>query len=99
LLGVYKIYNNSESSRNLGSVKARCVVTLFIFCLQVYNDQQWIQQYLITVRSTSDSEVSNLHKFLTETFLAPMQSLARQIQLQEAENQALNQLIVNQVWQ
>jgi hypothetical protein len=50
------------------------------------------------VRSTSDGEVSNLHKFLTETFLVPMQSLARQLQLQEAENQALNQMIVNQVW-
>jgi hypothetical protein len=51
------------------------------------------------VRSTSDSEVNNLHRFLTETFLVPMQNLARQLQLQEAENQALNQMIVNQVWQ
>ncbi|XP_023709668.1 kinesin-like protein Klp61F isoform X3 [Cryptotermes secundus] len=66
---------------------------------QVYNDQQWIQQYLVTVRSTSDSEINNLHKFLTETFLVPMQSLARQLQLQEAENQALNQMIVNQIQQ
>jgi hypothetical protein len=51
------------------------------------------------VRSTSDGEVNYLHKFLTDTFLNPMQSLAHQLQLQEAENQALNQMIVDQVGQ
>lgn len=75
------------------------IFRLFILWLQVYNGQQWIQQYLATVRSTSDSEVNNLHTFLTETFLVPMQFLAHQLQLQEAENQALNQMIVNQVCQ
>ncbi|XP_021939166.1 kinesin-like protein Klp61F isoform X2 [Zootermopsis nevadensis] len=63
---------------------------------QVYNGQQWIQEYLSAVHSTSDSEVNNLHKFLTETFLVPMQNLAHQLQLQEAENQAFNHMIVNQ---
>lgn len=74
-------------------------IHIAFFCLQVYNGQQWIQEYLTTVRSTSDSEVNNLHRFLTETFLVPMQNLAHQLQLQEAENQALNQMIVNQVEQ
>jgi hypothetical protein len=68
-------------------------------CLQVQNDQQWINQYLTSLHSTSDREISIQHRLLADTFLVPMRNLARQLHLQEAENQALNQMIVSQVWQ
>jgi hypothetical protein len=64
---------------------------------QVYNGQQWIQKYLATVRSTSNCELNNFHRFLTESFLVPTQNLA--LQLQEAENQELNLVTVNQLQQ
>jgi hypothetical protein len=67
--------------------------------LQAQNDQQWIKQYLTSVRSTSDAEISHLHVFLADIFLVPMRKLVHQLHLLEAENQALNQMIVSQVWQ
>lgn len=51
------------------------------------------------MHSTSDGEIINLHKLLAETFLVPMRNLAHQLHLQEAENQALSEMIVSQVWQ
>jgi hypothetical protein len=51
------------------------------------------------VHSTSDGEIVNLHRLLAETFLVPMRSLVHQLHLQEAENQALSQMIFSQVWQ
>ncbi|XP_069671575.1 kinesin-like protein Klp61F isoform X2 [Periplaneta americana] len=66
---------------------------------QVFNDQKWVQQYIATVRSASDAEVNNGDMFLTDTFLVRMQSLNRQLQLQEAESQALSLVLTEQVQQ
>ncbi|PSN39061.1 hypothetical protein C0J52_10095 [Blattella germanica] len=65
----------------------------------VYNGQQLIQQFLTTVRSTSDTEVNNLHTFLTETFLAPMRSMSRQLQLIESETQTFSRTVLEQLQQ
>ena len=72
-------------------------VTYADILMQVYTDQQWIQQFLTTIRSTSDGEVNNLHKFLTETFLVPVRGISRQLQLMQAEMQTFSRGITDQV--
>jgi hypothetical protein len=66
---------------------------------KVQNDQQWINQHLTSVHSTSDGKISNLHRLFAETFLVPMHNLAHQLHLHEAENQALRQMTVSQIQQ
>ena len=51
------------------------------------------------MHSTSDGEISNLHRLLVDTFLVLMHNLAHQLHLQEAENQAVSQMIVSQIQQ
>jgi len=64
---------------------------------KVQNDQQWINEHLTSVHSTTDGKINNLHRLLADTFLLLMHNLAHQLHLQEAENQAFSQMIVSQI--
>ncbi|KAJ9592833.1 hypothetical protein L9F63_015524, partial [Diploptera punctata] len=66
---------------------------------QVFTGQQWIQQFVTTVRSTSDGEVNNLHKFLTETFLVPVRNMARHLKQIGSEIQSSSRTITEMVQQ
>jgi hypothetical protein len=51
------------------------------------------------VHSASQGVISNLYGFLAGAWLVPTCNLAHQLHLQEAENRALDEMVVTQVWQ